>query len=43
MTIREVQDFYADDTLMSPAAIDSATGMTDADLGEASVARTMIG
>jgi DeoR family glycerol-3-phosphate regulon repressor len=43
MTIRQVQDFHADDTLISPAAIDSATGMSDADLGEASIARTMLG
>jgi hypothetical protein len=43
MTIRQVQDFHADYGLISPAAIDSATGMTGADLAEASVARTMIG
>lgn len=43
MTISQVQEFQADYALISPAAIDSKAGMTDADHSEASVARAMIG
>ncbi|MGE0284408.1 MAG: DeoR/GlpR family DNA-binding transcription regulator [Parvibaculaceae bacterium] len=42
MTLRQVADFHADYALISPAAVESGTGVTDADFGEASVARAMI-
>lgn len=41
MTIRQLRDFHADYALLSPAAIDGEVGMTDANFGEASVARAM--
>ena len=41
MTIRQLQELHADYALLSPAAIDGDTGMTDASFGEASVARVM--
>lgn len=43
MTISQVQEFQADYALISPAAVDSRAGITNADYGEASVARAMIG
>lgn len=42
MTLRHVQDFHADYAVISPAALDAVAGMTNADFGEASVARAMI-